>query len=79
MEILKKLDIQDKIKSNKVLDYHEVPIYPWISKTLGIKWKEEYIRVNSAAIKCGDKMDIKEYIREYIWWCYPKIYNSIRE
>lgn len=71
IEILKCLGIFDnKIKTNIKLDYHEVPIYPWIRKVLKMEWDEEYIRIDDKAIKCMDTMSVEEYVREYIWWCY---------
>lgn len=72
-DILKLLGISDQVSTDEKLDYHEVPIYPWICKVLGMEWKERLIRVNDKAIKCNDYMDIAEYIREYIWWCYPEM------
>lgn len=78
-KILEKLEIYDEIVSDKSLDYHEVPIYPYIRKTLGMMWDEKNIRKNSEAIKGTSKMDIQEYIREYIWWCYPELYNKMNK
>lgn len=60
----------DPIETDVMLDYHEVPIYPWIRKVLELEWNEDYIRNGKEAIKSSDKMDTAEYIREYIWWCY---------
>ena len=76
---MEKLEIYDEIVSDKSLDYHEVPIYPYIRKTLGMMWDEKNIRKNSEAIKGTSKMDIQEYIREYIWWCYPELYNKMNK
>lgn len=70
-EILKILGIQETIECSGHLDYHEIPIYPWIRKVLGMTWKENYIRKDNNAIKGTENMDISQYIREYIWWCYP--------
>ena len=71
VEILAYLGIKDdNIHTDTKLDYHEVPIYPWIRKVLKMEWKEEFIRIDKDAIKCKDTMDIKEYIKEYVWWCY---------
>lgn len=71
-EILKILKIRDEVTSDKTLDIHEVPIYPWIKKVLGMEWKEEFIRVHAGSMKAAP-MNVLEYIREYIWWCYPDI------
>ena len=70
-EILKILGIQETIECSGHLDYHEIPIYSWIRKVLGMTWKENYIRKDNNAIKGTENMDISQYIREYIWWCYP--------
>lgn len=70
VDILKLLGIQDEVSTNEKLDYHEVPIYPWIGKVLEMEWTEGVIREDEKAIKCRDTMDIAEYVREYIWWCY---------
>lgn len=71
-DILQILDIPDRIFTDIRLDANEIPIYPWIRKVLGMEWTEQCIRTSKNANKCGDSMDIKEYIREYIWWCYPE-------
>lgn len=70
VDILKFLGIQDEVFTDEKLDYHEVPVYPWVSKVLGMEWTEGLIRVDDKAIKCSDSMDIAEYVREYVWWCY---------
>lgn len=71
IEILIRLGINDNsIHTDKRLDYHEVPIYPWIRKVLKMEWNEELIRFDENAIKCMDTMNVKEYVKEYIWWCY---------
>lgn len=71
IKILEHLGILgDNIETDVVLDYHEVPIYPWIRKVLKLEWDENYIRNGKGAIKSSDTMDTAEYIREYIWWCY---------
>lgn len=72
-EILKILGIYDEpITCNGRLDYHEIPVYPWIRKVLGMNWEETDIRIDNNAIKGTENMDISQYIREYIWWCYPE-------
>lgn len=71
-EILSKLSIYDKVECALCLDYHEIPVYSWIRKVLGMEWNENYIRTSKNAIKSANTMNIQEYVREYIWWCYPK-------
>ena len=59
-------------------DYEMVEsfVMPWVKKVLGLRFKEEYVRTNSrinwegnARLKDG-KMDLREYIREYVYWKY---------
>lgn len=71
-DILQILGVPDNVSTDIRLDLNEIPVYPWIRKVLGMEWTEEYIRTSENAIKCNDYMDIEEYIREYIWWCYPE-------
>lgn len=58
------------------MDAHETPVYPCVKDALGLKWDITYIR------KYGKKMvkdmDLAEYIREYVSWCYPN-YESENE
>ncbi len=71
IEILEKLGINDKnIYSEECLDYHEEPVYPIVRKTLGLKWDDGFIRKSDIAKKACSRMDFKEYIEEYLWWCY---------
>ena len=65
--ILKIMHIDDKdICCNNSMDTHELPIYPFVASALELEWKEKMIRKKGKKL-CG-KMDIEEYIREYIWW-----------
>lgn len=71
IKILEHLGIfGDHIETDVMLDYHEVPIYPWVRKVLKMEWDEDYIRNGKGAMKSSNTMDTTEYIREYIWWCY---------
>lgn len=56
--------------TDKRLDYHEVPVYPAIRKHLDLEWKEEKIRTSNDAKRIASEMDIEEYIKEYLFWCY---------
>lgn len=48
---------------------YEQPIYPCVSKTLGLGYADEYIR--RRGIRLSDKdMDFEEYCREYWYWCF---------
>lgn len=70
VDILNILNINEEIFAKNTLDTHEVPVYPCVKKQLGLKWKDEYIRKSDLACRMSDFMDIKEYIYQYIWWCY---------
>lgn len=69
-DVLQLLGIQDEVSAGNKLDYHEIPIYRWVRKVLGMEWTEKQLRVSDEAIKCTEFMDVSEYVREYIWWCY---------
>lgn len=73
--ILKRLNINEyeKNKEDSYLGVHEIPVYPCVRKALDIKWNKEYIREGIYGKRATDKMDLKEYIREYIWWRHNKI------
>lgn len=68
--ILKMLGIEDSITTDKQLDEHEVPVYPTVKKYLHLEWQEEKIRKSTGAKRIADEMDIEEYIKEYLFWCY---------
>lgn len=71
IDILKKLGIDDEnIHTTVELDAYEMPIYPSIKKHLGIRWEKENIRQCQNAKRMCDKMNLEEYIYEYLWWCY---------
>lgn len=71
-DILLLLGVSDDVCTDIKLDGKEIPVYPWIGKALGLEWSETFIRASEGAIKCRDEMDIAEYVREYVWWCYPE-------
>lgn len=54
------------------MDVHEIPVYPYVKKVLGMKWSKEFIRNGTYAKRLTDKMDLKEYIKGYAWWCFGK-------
>lgn len=51
------------------MDAHETPVYPCVKDVLGLKWDIQYIRRQGK--KIVKNMDLVEYIREYVAWCYP--------
>lgn len=70
-DILEMLNIDDKeIFAQTQLDAHEIPVYPSVRKHLGMEWNENEIRKGKKCKKVEEVMDFKEYVREYIWWCY---------
>lgn len=70
LQILKELDISEAISTDMQLDHHEVPVYPTVRKHLQLEWKEEKIRKSAWAKRIAPEMDIEEYVREYLFWCY---------
>lgn len=74
--ILKFLNIQVPISAelDDAVAQAEVPVYDDIRKILGIQWQTSYLRNKGKPyfVLSGAKMDLREYIREYIWWCYGK-------
>ena len=72
-EILKKLGIDTRLEllGNGINSY-EMPIYPDISESLKLSWGDEIIRENSPYKLTANKMDMREYIKEYIFWCHQE-------
>ena len=70
-KILERLDISsEEITCSGKLCVHEDPVYPQVKRVLGLEWDQEWIRDTDYSKKIDNKMDFKEYIREYLWWCY---------
>lgn len=59
----------DDIIACSPMDAHETPVYPCVRDALGLKWDTQYIRKQGKRIV--KQMDLDEYIREYVAWCYP--------
>lgn len=59
-------------------EYQEMFVMPWVKAALGLKFDEKYIRTNlKTSQETGNKltdgsMDLREYIREYIYWKFGK-------
>jgi hypothetical protein len=52
------------------LNQEETPMYPVVKKVLGMEYEEErYIRDGKEGKKCM-RMDMEEYVREYLWYCH---------
>lgn len=69
-KLLQKLDINEEIYTDLCLDYHEVPVYPTVRKHLKLDWEEKFIRQSDMAKRIESQMDMEEYVREYLFWCY---------
>lgn len=54
------------------LNWEESFTFPYVKKALGIQYEETYIRETGKKeiIFNRKKMDLEEYIREYVWWFY---------
>ncbi len=72
--ILEILGITEEVYTEKCLDSHEIPVYSWVKKVLGLAWEEDEIRVKSEK-RAAASMDVEEYVREYIWWCWRDSYE----
>ena len=55
----------------QTLDSVEVPIYPCVAESLGLRWKQTELRRTcpTMVLKKGG-MSIEEYVKEYIYWNY---------
>ena len=71
MDILYELGIQEEyIDTDIQMDDHENPVYPAVRHALNLTWEEREIRKGARAKKMCDRMDFKEYIKEYLQWNY---------
>lgn len=54
------------------LNWEESFTFPYVKKALGIRYEETYIRESGKKeiVFNRKKMDLDEYIREYVWWFY---------
>lgn len=69
--VLEKLGITgESIFADENLDGHEEPVYPAVIETLGMNWDNGLLRKSLWGKKAREKMDFREYIEEYLWWCY---------
>ena len=70
-EILRKLEILDEdINCNRIIDEAEMPIYPEVREVLGLKYggPEELIRTKHPNTRLTSKMNIEEWLHQYIYW-----------
>lgn len=68
--ILKELNIVEEVKLNIEVDKFEIPIYPFVAKCLNLQWEKD-IRSTPLAMSRG-RVEIDDYVREYIYWCYER-------
>ena len=69
--VLERLGITaESVFADEKLDVHEEPVYPAVIKTLEMNWDNGLIRKSPWGKKACNEMDFKEYIEEYLWWCY---------
>lgn len=58
-----------EIIPNGVVGPYEQPVYPCVSKALGLSYGDEPIRKRGMRLSDRD-MDFEEYCREYWYWCF---------
>ena len=72
--LCRKLGIEDVDgKLEYFMNWEESFIFPYVKQALELSWDEKYIREEGNGedyVISGGKMDLDEYIREYIWWFY---------
>lgn len=76
--ILKLLNINEHISHTDYilpLDNFQIPIYKSVSSVLDLNYEVKYLRKLSGHKLCNNRMDVKEYIKQYIMWNYPEISN----
>ena len=66
------LENNKKYKVKKKIDYAEEFTLPCVKNALGLEWDDKYIRHSKTDFtKLADgKLDVKEYVRQYVWWYY---------
>ncbi len=67
-QILQKLGIHDSFYTIDNLGCFEAPIYPVVCKYLGLKFDVSVVRHDNNTRALENKMGLKEYIEEYLWW-----------
>ena len=74
-QILEKLGIHEDINAVDNLGYYEAPIYPSTYKYLGLKFDASVLRRDNNTRSLEEKMGLKEYINQYLWW-HKEIIND---
>lgn len=72
--ILKELGVDDtSVHAEHRLNDFEMPVYPEVAECLGLSWwKGDEILRKGSFYNFSDRMDLREYVRQYIWWCYDR-------
>ncbi len=52
------------------MDTYQMPVYKAVKKALGILWDESVMRKETGHMLSCVEFNLKEYINQYIWWCY---------
>lgn len=71
--VLDYLAIKDSVKDILEwfeLDMFEIPIYNNVRAALGLEWSKQHFRENRRYVLCSGKMNLEEYVREYIYWIW---------
>lgn len=68
--VLEITDIEGEV--DYLMNWEESFIFPCVKEALGLKYEETYIRKSRTVdtVFSEKKMDLDEYIREYVWWFY---------
>lgn len=52
-------------------------VWPFVKNALGLHWSQHHVRRNNASLHwtklVGESLDIREYVREYIWLKYEEL------
>lgn len=54
-------------------------VWPFVKNALGLRWSQRHVRRNNVSLSwtklAGESLDIREYIREYVWLEYEELLN----
>lgn len=68
IQILKNLGIHECVSTFENLGYYEAPIYPAVYNCLGLEFDASVVRKDNNKRSLKNKMGLKEYIEQYLWW-----------
>lgn len=81
-EICKRLGriigLEEDIEGDLVdMGWNEMFVYPFVKNALELKWEDKVIRKNNVSLLfarlAGGSLDIREYVRQYVWWKYDDL------